>query len=60
MRTVTFKIEEDLLERLDWYAIRNRVTRSDVIREAIEMLLKEELEKETVNVVKVEKGERLW
>ena len=60
MRVVTFKIEEDLLEKLDWYAIRNRETRSDAIREAIEKMLKEELEKETVWTVKVEKGCKLW
>jgi metal-responsive CopG/Arc/MetJ family transcriptional regulator len=60
MRTITFKIEENLLEMLDWYAIRNKMYRSEVIREAIEKLLKEELEKETVHAVKIEKGGRLW
>lgn len=59
MRTVTFKIEENLLERLDWYAIRYNLNRSGAIRKAIETLVKEELEKETVTTAKVEKV-RLW
>jgi metal-responsive CopG/Arc/MetJ family transcriptional regulator len=59
MRTVTFKIEENLLERLDWYAIRYNLNRSEAIRKAVEKLVKEELEKETVSVAKVEKV-KLW
>lgn len=59
MRTVTFKIEENLLERLDWYAIRYNLNRSEAIRKAIETLVKEELEKDTVQVAKVEKV-KLW
>ena len=39
MRVVTFKIDEKLLERLDMYAVNNRLSRSDVIREAIEFYL---------------------
>jgi len=60
MKTIVFKIEEDLLERLDWYAIRYNLNRSEAIRKAIERLVKEELEKETVTTAKVEKGVRLW
>ena len=40
MRVVTFKIDEDLLQKLDVYALNNRLSRSDVIREAIEFYLK--------------------
>ena len=39
MRVVTFKIDEKLLERLDMYAVNNKLSRSDVIREAIEFYL---------------------
>jgi len=38
-RIVTFKIEEELLAALDRYARARRLTRSEVIREAIEKLL---------------------
>jgi len=39
MRTITFKIEEDLLELLDSYAKRLGRPRSAVIRKAIEEYL---------------------
>lgn len=55
MRVVTFKVEEDLLELLDRYAIRYNMYRSEAIREAIKNFIKRELEKETVPVAKVEK-----
>jgi len=55
MRVVTFKIEEDLLEQLDRYAIRNNMYRSEAIREVIRDFIRRELEKETVPVAKVEK-----
>jgi len=55
MRVVTFKLEEDLLELLDRYAIRYGLNRSEAIRKAIETLVKSELEKETVPLAKVEK-----
>ena len=35
MRVITFKIEESLLARLDYAAVREGVSRSDVIRKAI-------------------------
>ena len=59
MRVVTFKIEQDTLELLDKYAIKYKLNRSEAIRKAIEMLVKEEIEKETVPVAKVEKIMRL-
>jgi len=39
MRVVTFKIEDELLERLDEYAELMGESRSEVIRRALEMLL---------------------
>lgn len=41
-RIVTFKIEEDMLMLLDRYARMRKLTRSEVIREAIERLLRSE------------------
>ncbi|QGR18450.1 MULTISPECIES: ribbon-helix-helix protein, CopG family [Sulfolobaceae] len=41
MRVVTFKIEEDLLQQLDLYALNNRITRSEIIREALIRYLRE-------------------
>jgi len=55
MRVVTFKIEEDVLELLDKYAIENRLYRSEAIREAIKRFVREQLEIENVPVAKVEK-----
>ena len=55
LRVVTFKIEQDLLELLDKYAIKYKLNRSEAIRKAIETLVKGELEKETLPTAKVEK-----
>lgn len=40
MRVITFKADEELLERLDVYARLKGVTRSEIIRKAIELYLK--------------------
>jgi len=42
VRVVTFKMDEDLLERLDSFARIKGVTRSEVIRKAIELYLRVE------------------
>ena len=55
MRVVTFKIEEDLLELLDRYAIKHKLNRSEAIRKAIEDLVKADLANETIPTLKVEK-----
>ena len=59
LRTVTFKIEPDLLELLDLYAINHNLNRSEAIRKAIETFVKGEVEKNTVPTAKVEKI-KLW
>ena len=51
MRTVSFKADFDLIEVLDWYAMKYRIPRSLAIRKAIERMVKEEMSKETVPVV---------
>ena len=43
MRVVTFKIEEELLEKLDTYAKLKNITRSEAIRLAIKRLLESEM-----------------
>ena len=45
MKVVTFKIDDELLEKLELYAINRKLSRSDVIREAIQRFLREEEEK---------------
>jgi len=59
MKIITIKIEEDLLELLDAYAIRHRQYRSEAIREAIKLLLEKELEESKVKQAKVERGYRI-
>ncbi|HIP85769.1 MAG TPA: ribbon-helix-helix protein, CopG family [Pyrodictium sp.] len=54
MKVVTFKVEEELLERLDSYARLKGVTRSEIIRKAIELYLRLE-EKKIVPQPKVVK-----
>ncbi|QJF12347.1 putative transcriptional regulator [Metallosphaera rod-shaped virus 1] len=55
MEVVTFKIDENLLVLLDFYAINHRLSRSEVIRKAIEKLVQDEINKEIVHKAKVEK-----
>ena len=45
MKVVTFKIDDELLEKLELYAINRKLSRSHVIREAIGRFLREEEEK---------------
>jgi len=42
MEVVTFKIDPELLAELDRYAMNRRISRSELIRKAIENLLKDE------------------
>jgi len=39
VRVVTFKLDEELLEKLDLFCVNNRLFRSEVIREAIKFYL---------------------
>ena len=55
MRVVTFKVEEDLLELLDRYAIKYNLNRSEAIRRAIEQMIKEEFKNEIIPPMKIEK-----
>ncbi|WP_257640415.1 ribbon-helix-helix domain-containing protein [Pyrodictium delaneyi] len=40
VRVVTFKVDEDFLEKLDSFARLKGVTRSEVIRKALELYLR--------------------
>jgi metal-responsive CopG/Arc/MetJ family transcriptional regulator len=40
MKVITVKLEEDLLKELDNYAINNKLSRSEVIRQAINDFLR--------------------
>ncbi|AAY79882.1 ribbon-helix-helix protein, CopG family [Sulfolobus acidocaldarius] len=42
MRVINFKAEEDLVSKLDLYAINKRVSRSEIIREALQKFLEAE------------------
>jgi len=55
IKVLSFKVQRDLLRRLDMYAINSRLDRSVIIRAAIMQLLKEEEESVTVPTAKVEK-----
>ena len=53
MRVVTFKIEEELLRRLDRYTLENILTRSEVIRRAIRDYIDRETQKIITKRLKV-------
>jgi len=53
MRVITFKISEDLLERLNDLARLKGVPRSEVIRRAIERYLEMEEKRITYRVVRL-------
>jgi metal-responsive CopG/Arc/MetJ family transcriptional regulator len=55
---ITVKVSKELLEELDAYAIEHGVSRSEAVREAIIMMLKEE-QKRTTLQMRVEKGYRI-
>lgn len=54
MKVITFKIDEDLLVKLDYYAIKYKLNRSEAIRKAIEEMVKKDMEKEITPALKVE------
>ncbi len=48
MRVVTFKVDEELLERLDSFARLKGLPRSEIIRRAIELYLRLEEKKQVI------------
>ncbi len=63
MRVVTFKLDEELLHQLDLYCVNHKLTRSEAIREAIELYLRLKLKEEgrvyRKNSVKENKNNRV-
>jgi len=59
LRIIVFKADEDLIIKMDTYAMNHRMYRSEVIRLALQKFLQEELEKETNPKARVEKIMRL-
>jgi hypothetical protein len=59
LRVIVFKADEDLIIKMDTYAMNHRMYRSEVIRLALQKFLQEELEKETNPKARVEKIMRL-
>lgn len=55
MKMISFKAEEDLVEKLDRYCYKYGLYRSEVIRIAIEKLIQEEAKEENIKarVIKV-------
>jgi metal-responsive CopG/Arc/MetJ family transcriptional regulator len=53
VKVVTFKIEEELLEQVDLFAINHKLYRSEVIRLAIQKFLREVDKGEKVQVNEV-------
>jgi len=60
LRQFTFKADDDLMMMLEAYAIKHKMPKSEVIRIALQKFLQEELKKERVQEIKVEKGDKLW
>ena len=54
-----FKADDDLLMMLEAYAIKHKMSKSEVVRLALQKFLEEELKKERVPEIKVEKGDKL-
>jgi len=59
LRVITFKIDSDMLNILDRYAIKHGLNRSEAIRQAIAKLLAEDTQDNTVPKAKVESGGKL-
>ncbi len=56
--TITVKVSKELLEELDAYAIEHGINRSEAVRKAIELLIRQE-QKRTTLQMRVEKGYRI-
>jgi metal-responsive CopG/Arc/MetJ family transcriptional regulator len=57
---VTFKVDEDMYEQLEAYAIRHKMSKAETIRKALEKLFEEEKKNEENLQIKIEKGPKLW
>ena len=56
---VTFKVDEDMYEQLEAYAIRHKMSKAEVIRLALNKLFEEEKKNEENLQIRIEKGWKL-
>jgi len=54
MRVVTFKIKEDLLHKLDVYAIKSGMSRSELIRQLIKSFVDQKHQSYSLKFVRLE------
>jgi predicted transcriptional regulator len=57
---INFKADDTLSTLLEAYAVKHKMTKSEVIRQALQKFLEEEFKKEKIKEIKVEKGEKLF
>ncbi len=55
-----FKADDDLLMMLEAYAIKHKMSKAEVVRLALQRFLEQELKKEKVQEIRVEKGDKLF
>ena len=60
LKQFTFKADEDLMMMLEAYAIKHKMTKSEVIRLALQRFFEQENENQKIIEIKVEKGDKLW
>ena len=68
LKNTSFKLDDVLLYQIDTYAVKHRMTRSEVIRLALQRFLEEESEKnleeeiknDEILQIKIEKGPKLF
>ncbi len=60
MKVITVKMEKEMLEWVDFFASMYKLSRSDVIREAVERYIKEELAKMKDEKLPSVRMEKIW
>jgi metal-responsive CopG/Arc/MetJ family transcriptional regulator len=56
---ITFKVDEDMYEQLEAYAIKYKMSKAEAIRRALNKLFEEEKKNEENLQIKIEKGPKL-
>jgi metal-responsive CopG/Arc/MetJ family transcriptional regulator len=57
---INFKADDALLTLLEAYAVKHKMSKSEVVRLALQKFLEDEFKKEKIKEIKVEKGEKLF
>lgn len=55
MKVISIKIEEELLDRIELYAMNHRISRNRAVKKAIQEMLEKEKGKERKDRAKIEK-----